>query len=638
LRNYKLSKKLKTIIESPCFIPLLLILLSCWIFLIKKVSTSPDSSWYLSNALNIYKGYGYVSSDWGSILTRGPVFATLIAISFWLFGVSLVHAFWVVKIFYVANVLLIYFIGKKLYGKWVGLISSLLILTSFAVNKWSLCLLLDCILPFFLLLAIYLLYIGFDKRNHRYLLLSGLVFAIAYLTKEMTIIFIPLPILACLCIKDFRNKKNIIGIFVLIVVLFGLLSPWLINMYQAKGSLLKTLGAGGPKVAKVLTFSQNDATNQKTSLKAIKYIKWFGNYYYQYFGKQFILAPLFVIAWVFTFIRGIIRREKQDLIMLLAAFLFVPIMLYLGGRGLREGQNIFIYLLSYIAIANFLFIVSNYCFKKLSSLFGKRANGQVILRYGLTGLVSIVLVIQVYDGMEKAGVWLKKKGKSGNIVDYYDVKKFQVGGWHNPIVKEAGEWIGNNVPMGSKLMSDWYWRQSLYFYAGGDYQIFKIPSLVFGKDFSPRRQYDRLSSKIEKPLFLWPNKNETDSDNHLRIIRQDELLFRINRKRADFIIVTYARNFLALYFEANPGFKKIADFGQGQIKIFQVLEAKPLNKFETRFGTVTSNYLKTLKEERPEKLTNLTENLFKERLGFSQEEIAKIYNDQYPLVEIYTIY
>jgi hypothetical protein len=71
---------------------------------IHGVSTSPDSSWYLINALNIYNGFGYVNPDLTPVLQRGPLFPGMLAAMFWIFGCSVKSAFLLIRLFFVLNI------------------------------------------------------------------------------------------------------------------------------------------------------------------------------------------------------------------------------------------------------------------------------------------------------------------------------------------------------------------------------------------------------------------------------------------------------------------------------------------------------------------------------------------------------
>lgn len=101
-----LSKRLNSIPNHLSKIPLWVypLLVSLLLFCpVEEISPAVDGVWYISSGLNIYKGLGYVDTAWEPVINRGPIYPFLIAVSFWLFGISVINAFWVTRIFYVLN-------------------------------------------------------------------------------------------------------------------------------------------------------------------------------------------------------------------------------------------------------------------------------------------------------------------------------------------------------------------------------------------------------------------------------------------------------------------------------------------------------------------------------------------------------
>ena len=72
-----------------------------------------DMSLYMTYALNIFNGNGYVDMDGSPVFFRGPVFPFLIAASYRLFGVNALSALGVVKLFCVLNPVFLYYFGKR---------------------------------------------------------------------------------------------------------------------------------------------------------------------------------------------------------------------------------------------------------------------------------------------------------------------------------------------------------------------------------------------------------------------------------------------------------------------------------------------------------------------------------------------
>ncbi len=322
--------------------------------------TACDLYGYDAYAVSIYAGNGYTDID-GSILYRPPVFALMIAISYWLFGVSHESSFWVIKAFCVANPIIVYAIGKVLFGKRVGFSAGLLVLTSYSINYWSLRHL-DAIWPFFILFSTYCLYIAFEKNKAWYFVLSGISLALAYLVKEVALLFFPLPLLIFFLINDYRKKALFIKICLCYVIIFIVLLPWpvyqLLHDRPPGIGLILGYGAGADVIS--LISAPGVSGQQNLGIILLKQLKSLceGIYYY-YHGSVcavdncFILAPLFLISWFFVLFASI-RGHKQPRILLLHILLFIPMIYIQGIHDMRMGQTIVVYLLSYLALAYFI--------------------------------------------------------------------------------------------------------------------------------------------------------------------------------------------------------------------------------------------------------------------------------------------
>ena len=132
--------------------------------------------------------------------------------------------------------------GTKLFNKATGLCFAFLLLTSFTINRWSTSLLLDHILPFFILLYIILIYLGFERREYRYFVAAGLAFPIALMLKNVTAaLFITIP-LFLLIFRNYRRSEIIKGIGLTYFFAFVVLSPWIYHVIFREGNLSLLLG------------------------------------------------------------------------------------------------------------------------------------------------------------------------------------------------------------------------------------------------------------------------------------------------------------------------------------------------------------------------------------------------------------
>ena len=93
-----------------------LIFLSILFFKPAYVELTGDSTKYLVYGLNIHNGDGYTDVSGTPIGFRGPIFPFLLACSFKLLGVSTESALYCVRSFFVFNLLLLFFLARRLFG------------------------------------------------------------------------------------------------------------------------------------------------------------------------------------------------------------------------------------------------------------------------------------------------------------------------------------------------------------------------------------------------------------------------------------------------------------------------------------------------------------------------------------------
>ena len=212
-------------------------------------------------------------------------------------------------------------------------------------------------MPFFILTSILLIYTGFESGRIIHHVLAGLIMGIAFLTKEASILFFPLPIISFLLIKEYRNNQGFRGVTIFLASLMLTISPWVIYVFNVKGSIRFLIGNGGQKVLTVL--SSLTSTNEESNLLTpiTKIADNLANYVDVYILEHFFLAPLIFIAIIYALYKAIYHRDKTNIFLLLVIILFLPLMTHLGIVQIRLGQTLIIYLVNYVLLANFTYSV-----------------------------------------------------------------------------------------------------------------------------------------------------------------------------------------------------------------------------------------------------------------------------------------
>jgi outer membrane protein assembly factor BamB len=201
-----------------------------------------DEQTYSQWAFHMFKSGDYMTPwAYGEVLmwiAKPPLFMWLMSLAYQVFGVTNFAARFWSPIFGTVSLVLIFFLGKKLYNLPVGFISALVLGTFTTFYVFARLAMLDVTFVFFILASIYFLVLS-EKREgfNRYAALGGLFFGLAFMTKQVAAFLIPLIVFAYFT----ATGRGIRFLFTKRFALFwgvGLLvfSPWLIYMILSFGS------------------------------------------------------------------------------------------------------------------------------------------------------------------------------------------------------------------------------------------------------------------------------------------------------------------------------------------------------------------------------------------------------------------
>ncbi|HWC28817.1 MAG TPA: glycosyltransferase family 39 protein, partial [Dehalococcoidia bacterium] len=174
----------------------LLVLLCLPVFTSQRAPINSDQSLYLSEALNIANGDGLTYTNGEPITHRAPVQPALIAGAFELKGVSLDSAYLVPRFSILANVLLLFFLGRVLFGGWGGLIAGVAAASSLYLRGLGTTLYLDSTQATFLLAAL----LVYSQAGASMVRMggAGALLGVSFLIKEASLLFLPLPVVLAL--------------------------------------------------------------------------------------------------------------------------------------------------------------------------------------------------------------------------------------------------------------------------------------------------------------------------------------------------------------------------------------------------------------------------------------------------------
>jgi 4-amino-4-deoxy-L-arabinose transferase-like glycosyltransferase/tetratricopeptide (TPR) repeat protein len=637
------------------------LLVSLLFFSARGVRTSPDSAWYTALGLNLYHGLGYVNTDLSPATYRGPVFPGLIALFFWLFGVSLKSAMGVVRSFFVLNVILIYAMGTRLFNRATGLIAALLVLTSLTIHQDSSRLLLDTVMPFFVLLSHLLLFIAFEENGNKrfvYFGLAGFALGIAFLTKSVAGIFLPLPALLWAVVPAYRKGKSWRGLLLFYGVALVVLLSWFIYLSGVSDEPARQVKIGLYVVLDPLLSpgggTVGSTPGQPAPLVALgqwlsQLWSWLIIYYQRDFARQFALAPIFILAWGYVIFRAIAKQSRPETLLAGGLLFFLPLIPIQVINDYGTRHNFYLYLLSYLALARLLWpIKSRLPYPRALGVMGTTVVIVIQVWVGEQGLIHLLKGAEPSGYVPKLGVYAPSFGREG----------WEERGTHGKSVEEAAGWLTDNSAPGEPILMDQQLGNVLYFYLNARQPIYHMPY------FESRYTYSNSDQDIRTPiLFLWSYQDQTDPNDRrafLNAVSEPQLLARIHELNIKYVLVTSRYGFISLYFMAHPDFEEIKHFGEGQIKIFKVRDpvslvaSSPKNTFEMHIGKGTPAFLDRLRRQEPDRVTDLSglmswpsndretieQAYLQDTLGLSPMEIERVQSGQYPIVEsnkVYTI-
>ncbi len=384
----------RKILTFDVIIAFLLLVTGILLFPLKGVVPSPDSSWYLKNALRLYNDFSYEN-----LMIRRPLFPFLISLSFHFFEKSIESAFWVVRLFFVLNIVLSYFVGLKLYNRSTGIAFSLLLLTSFVINQWSSYLLVDVIIPFFIFLYILTLHQAFENENRLFFVLSGLIMGLAFLVKGVFSILFLFFSVFLLLIKKYRTWNQVKNILYVYGSMILVLSPWLgycimhNDFFVLVGPMFKSSEIKASGLIPVM-----NSQGFSLGLFVLDQFSELKDFFTVYIDKTFVLAELFVLGLIYFIGHFLfVKNRTTYFYILISLILFSPV-IYIGmksgGMNFRHGQFVILYFLLYLMSAFLIANVSNVG----SRFFFKGPREKIMGKSIFAVLLVTCLFFQVFIG------------------------------------------------------------------------------------------------------------------------------------------------------------------------------------------------------------------------------------------------
>lgn len=670
---------------------LILLVLSYVVFDTYYIRISDDMQWYTEIGLDIYHGNGFAIDNPKMIIR--PIFPLMIAASYWLLGPSVWSAFWVVRIFCIFNPIVIYFLGKKLFGKWVGFAAGILILSSFSMNIWAYRHL-DAIWPFWVFLGILSLCYGFEKKSTGLFAISGICLSLAYLTKEVAVLFFGFPILILFLIDQYRKKKNYKNLGVLYIISLVCILPWMV-FQQIKGEGINFLGAAGPAVIDAILHPAESEFVNKTQFSDGNTV----NNIIDIFQQNHILMVLSIIVICFVIIGTILYGIKSNKkirfkAVIIGLTLFSMAVILIGSEKVRSGflyfysgqRNSFSkhFMLAPIMVISWFYLISLsfkdgedskkimasslICFLPIIYFLGLSnfRVGQGLYFYYLSYLATAAMTFELikhgtqnyqlrilifaFSILSLSGVqylYAKESDKGGKTfikrtnmyllskgIDRAEHNSQRLFGLHD---KNFLAWIKTNIPLTSKIMlSEREYIIDKYFMEEQHHRYIGMP-------INEVRRIEIDNIHKNRIIMISGILRGKPSNSDILILDEQRLFNKIKGNKIDYVLVNKRHNYLSFYFEQNDSFQKIKEFENGAIKVYKIGELKERIHFKPLMVYDLFHYFAFFKEKYPIKYENDITKILHPLFNLDKNTIdafleIKKQNNEFTLVYSGTVY
>jgi 4-amino-4-deoxy-L-arabinose transferase-like glycosyltransferase len=616
---FKSSTKVRTAIQfvgknRQWIPPLILIVITALFFWPARYRYSSDVGYYLSLAKNLFHGQGYVIPDLSPAIYRGPVFPLLISASYIAFGEAFRSALILERIFWIATILVTYFLGRELFGNRVGFWAALFVLFAGAINFvfgliWT-----DGPL-LLILLALQLLCwkIYKNQRGAKWYALLGFLMGIAYLLKQTALFIVPLPLLMWVVLREYRTRQNLLRLLLGYLVFACFFFGWMGYVYLAGGSGgqitsdfdqgLSFLAKIGRSVSSLLTGNKITSIGADVQGADLSLIEILVRYYHQDIVPDFkYISLLFPISLIYSLYQAFWKRSRPDIFLGIGLLLFATLIPVEVIAGFGTRHNIYFYVVLLIA-----------CTAMLERLLSLSTGKTLNLALAALAAGAIVWISVNYS---PAPLQLFTPTLFNKPIKYFTESA------------ATAQWINQNIDPDANILVRDRDGNFLHVLTSGN-RRFETLNLCEGEgSFLPAE-----ACAAPYPLF-WTDRGITDPNeprDRLLGISEPWLISAIKEKAIDYVIVTPRVYVLYYYLEAHPDFQEVARLGS--TVIFKVIHhpVQPISiytnvNWEPCIGEGTADYLRNLKQERPENYNTKITNFFVPWMGLSRGDIESYQN------------
>jgi len=382
--------------------PILLILLFAFVIRLYFINVNHAVWWDEAQHLLMAKHYAFGTPTDGWYAGRSPIFALILAPLFYIFGNTELPVRLLIVFMSTAMVYLTYSIGKRLYGRAVGVFAAAVFAVFWEVLFTTFRVLLEIPASFFLLLSLYFFVIYFENRKNAQLILCGICFAIATLMRyDNAFMFFAFAVILLLT-KRFKALLTFTTAAAVVAI------PQLIRDYLVYHSPFYSMQA-------FLAPMNIAIISRHYSL--LTYLQGF----YNIFGP--VLLPLFVLGLVYAVLK---IKKVNSLVLLLPTVIFLSVFSMAIVEEPRFFVRIFPMIFILMGVASYTSL--NFILRKV------KIDNKKIVYTAMAIVIAVAMVHQLYVGLPN----IQSKAES-----YVEVKEGAL--W----VKDhtlPSEYVASNAP------------------------------------------------------------------------------------------------------------------------------------------------------------------------------------------------
>lgn len=202
-----------------------------------------DNSLYLLTGLNYSLGNGFSLPSGYPNIVHPILFSLIYSLFIKIAGGVALNVVWLVKIFAIPTTLVIYALGKRMFGNWAGAVSALLV-TFMAIYRQNFNLgVIDTIKDLLLLLGLFFIWINYLRKGWIWLILAGIAMGLSFLQKEIVFVWFPVPWILFFADRRYRKNVNLSSLWIYTLTICTTIAAWMLWSYQWVGQMYP-LGKG----------------------------------------------------------------------------------------------------------------------------------------------------------------------------------------------------------------------------------------------------------------------------------------------------------------------------------------------------------------------------------------------------------